>query len=170
MQRRDEIRDLYVFNQWATTRTLGATAALSDDELRRDLKNSYPSVRDTLLHIMASEWVWLTRWQGTSPAAQPAAWADFGHAQIEREWRSLQSAQLAFIDLLSEADMDRAIQYTNFRGETFTQPIWQLLRHVVNHSSYHRGQITTMLRQLGHAAVATDLVLYYRELQPLIQR
>jgi uncharacterized damage-inducible protein DinB len=118
---------------------------------------------------MASEWVWLTRWQGTSPTAQPAAWQDYGHAQIESEWRSLQSAQLSFIDRLADTDIDRAIQYTNFRGETFTQPLWQLMRHVVNHSSYHRGQITTMLRQLGHPAVATDLVLYYRQAQPILQ-
>jgi uncharacterized damage-inducible protein DinB len=169
MPRRDEIRDLFVFNQWANARTLGATAPLTEEEFGRDLKSSYPSVRETLLHIMASEWVWLMRWQGTSPTAQPAGWADYGHADIEQEWRSLQSAQLAFTDRISEGDVERAIQYTNLRGETFAQPLWQLMRHMVNHSTYHRGQITTMLRQLGHPAVATDLVLYYRQQQPTLQ-
>ena len=77
MQRRDEIRDLFVFNQWANARTLGAVAVLNEDEFHRDLKSSYPSVRETLLHIMASEWIWLTRWQGTSPTGMPPAWAEY---------------------------------------------------------------------------------------------
>jgi uncharacterized damage-inducible protein DinB len=167
MHRREEIRDLYVFNEWANTRMRETLAPLSETEFRRDLKNSYPSIRDTVLHIMGSEWVWLTRWQGTSPASQPLHWADYTRAQIESEWATIHAAQLSFIDGLSETDLDAAIAYINFRGESFAQPLWQLMRHMVNHSTYHRGQITTMLRQLGHAAVATDLVLYYRQ-QPQV--
>jgi uncharacterized damage-inducible protein DinB len=119
-------------------------------------------VRATVLHVMSSEWVWLSRWLGTSPTAMPAEWQEYTLAQIVIEWDALQAAQLAFLDKLTDRELDRMVSYRNLAGEDHTNVLWQLLRHMVNHSSYHRGQVTTMLRQLGHTPVATDLVLYYR--------
>jgi uncharacterized damage-inducible protein DinB len=104
----------------------------------------------------------LSRWLGTSPTAMPAEWQDYTLAQIVVEWDALQAAQLAFLDKLTDRELDRMVSYRNLAGEDHTNVLWQLLRHMVNHSSYHRGQVTTMLRQLGHTPVATDLVLYYR--------
>ena len=66
---------------------------------------------------------------------------------------------------LDDTELDRVVRYRNFKGEDHASPLWQLMRHMVNHSTYHRGQITTMLRQLGHEAVSTDLVVYYRQQQ-----
>ena len=170
MERRDEIRDLYLFNHWANARVRGAVATLSEDECSSDLKSSYPSVRDTMLHIMASEWVWLMRWQGTSPTGAPLSWQDYTREQIAAQWAEVEAGQLDFIERHPDPALEQLLSYTTFRGEPFTQPLWQLLRHVVNHSSYHRGQITTMLRQLGHSAVATDLVVYYRQSQPAARK
>lgn len=163
MQRSDEVRDLYAFNRWANARMRGALARLSDDEFRRDMKSSFPSVRDTVLHVMTSEWVWLARWLGTSPKSMPEEWQAYGLADIEREWDALEAAQRAFVERLSDSDLDRTVHYVNFRGESWQNELWQLLRHMVNHSTYHRGQVTTMLRQLGHDAVGNDLVLYFRQ-------
>ena len=168
MQRTAEIRDLLTFNRWANARMRAAVAQLSEEELTRDLRSSYPSVRATVLHVMASEWVWLTRWLGTSPPAMPDVWNGYSWAQIEVEWNAIETAQKAYIDNLSDQDLERVIAYRNFKGESHSNPLWQLLRHVVNHSSYHRGQITTMLRQLGRQPTATDLVLYYRQQQAAI--
>jgi uncharacterized damage-inducible protein DinB len=162
MTRSEEIRQLYAFNRWANAHMRAAVRKLSDEAFERDMKNSFPSVRDTMLHIMASEWVWLTRWLGTSPSGMPQEWKSYKLAQIEQEWDALETAQEAFVDRLSDPDLDRVVEYVNFRGETFQQPLWHLLRHMVNHSTYHRGQITTMLRQLGYDAVSTDLVVYFR--------
>jgi uncharacterized damage-inducible protein DinB len=163
MTRTAEIQDLYNFNRWANARTRAAVAMLSPEQLAQDMKSSFPSVRETMLHIMASEWVWLTRWLGSSPAAMPEAWRSYDFMQIAKEWEAIEAAQRAFLDNLSEADLDRIINYRNFRGEDHSNALWQLLRHLVNHSTYHRGQVTTMLRQLGAEAVATDLVLYFRQ-------
>jgi uncharacterized damage-inducible protein DinB len=168
MQRSDEIRDLFAFNRWANDRMRGAIAALSDEEFARDLKSSYPSIRDTMLHIMGSEWVWLMRWMDNSPSSAPAEWTTFGRPQIEVEWAAIEAAHSAYVKELTDGDLDRVVTYTNFKGETFSQPLWHLMRHMVNHSTYHRGQITTMLRQLGRDAVATDLVVYFRQHSPAI--
>ena len=162
MERIAEIRELVAFNRWANTRMLGALAQLSAEEFSRDLKSSHPSVRDTVLHVMSSEWVWLSRWLGTSPTGMPAPWRDYTLEQIVLEWDALQAAQVAFLEKLSDAELDRVVDYRNLKGEAHSNILWQLLRHMVNHSSYHRGQVTTMLRQLGHTPVATDLVVFYR--------
>ena len=162
MDRTAEIRDLFAFNRWANTRMLGALAALSAEEFSRDLKSSHPSVRDTVLHVMGSEWIWLSRWLGTSPTGMPPEWSGYTLEQIALEWDALQAAQTAFLEKLTDRELDRLVSYRNLAGEDHTNILWQLLRHMVNHSSYHRGQVTTMLRQLGHKPVATDLVVYYR--------
>jgi uncharacterized damage-inducible protein DinB len=166
MQRSDELRDLFAFNRWANARMRAAVLTLDEEEYRRDLRNSFPSVRDTWMHIMASEWVWLSRWLGTSPSAMPAEWLDFDRRQVIDEWQALEVAQLAYVGKLTDIDLDRTIPYINFAGEKYSQPLWHLMRHVVNHSTYHRGQITTMIRQLGKEGVSTDLVKYFREQEP----
>ena len=162
MSRTAELQDLYRFNGWANARIRDALTKLTAAEFSQDLKSSHPSIRDTVLHIMSSEWVWLQRWLGTSPKGMPEEWRALTFEQIQNEWAALEVAHQAFVAALSDPELDRVVDYRNLKGESFSNPLWQLLRHMVNHSTYHRGQVTTMLRQLGHAAVATDLVVYYR--------
>lgn len=162
----DEFKQLFAYNRWATERMLDAASALTAEQLTRDMGNSFPSVRDTLVHIMSAEWVWLSRWQGVSPTSMPEPWRQYDLDEVKREWAALADELRTFIGKLREPDLERTISYRNIAGEPFTTPLSQMLRHVVNHSSYHRGQITTMLRQLGAAAPATDLIVYYRTVPP----
>ena len=163
MTRLDEILELYQFNAWATRRMFEATAALSEEELARDLKSSFPSLHATLLHMVGAEWVWLTRWQGSSPAALPGGKAGLTHDQIVQWWQEIDGQRDAFLRTLGPNGIDRVISYTNFAGTHLAFPLWQMLRHLVNHTSYHRGQVMTMLRQLGKPAVGTDMILMYQE-------
>jgi uncharacterized damage-inducible protein DinB len=165
MTRIEEIRELFEFNAWATRRTFEATAVLSDDEFTRDLKNSFPSVRDTLIHIVGGEWVWLTRWKGSSPTAFPNPDAVLTHGDIVRFWNGVDAERNAWLRTLQDADLDAMVSYRSFAGLDFTFPLWQMIRHLVNHSSYHRGQVATMLRQLGHKPLSTDFILMYQERQ-----
>lgn len=158
----DELRELYDYNRWANHRILGAASALSREELERDLASSFPSVLATLVHVLAAEWVWLSRWRGHSPSALPD-WDLSSLDALRAKWDEVERDQRSFLADLDEETLMRRLPYRNTRGEPFEQPLWQLMRHVVNHSSYHRGQVVTLLRQLGSRAVATDLVLYYRE-------
>lgn len=159
-----EVHELYAYNRWANDRTLSATAPLDEDRFTRDLGSSFPSVRSTLVHILAAEWVWLSRWLGVSPKEMPRDWFDFDRPHILARWKRHELEQSEFLARLSDDDLERPLSYTNLSGKSLTVPMKHLLRHVVNHSTYHRGQITTMLRQLGVAATATDLVLYHSDL------
>jgi uncharacterized damage-inducible protein DinB len=162
MNRLDEVRELYAFNRWANDRIIAACQALPPVALGRDLQTSFGSVLGTLAHIAKAEWIWLERWNGRSPLAPPA-WNTDDAAALARHWRAVQQAQRSFLDGLTSDALDADVAYRNLEGEAFVAPLWQLMRHMVNHSTYHRGQIVTLLRQLGAQAPATDLVLYYRE-------
>jgi uncharacterized damage-inducible protein DinB len=157
----EEIRILYAYNSWANHRVLDACVPLSTAQVTQDLHSSFPSLRDTLAHIMLAEWLWLERWQGRSPAFPPSDFADL--ASIRNRWQTIEVDLTAFIHQLSAADLDRVVEYKNTKGHAFSNPMRQMLQHLVNHGTYHRGQITTMLRQLGATPLTTDLIAYYRE-------
>ncbi|MGD8495185.1 MAG: DinB family protein [Gemmatimonadales bacterium] len=161
-----EIRELFAYDRWASRRILDAVSRLTPEEFDRDLGSSHPSVRATLAHLLAANWVWLERWLGRSPSGLPDAGWDVGTLEALRaKWADVERARRAFVDGLADGDLERPLAYRNTGGEPFEQPLWQTLRHAVNHASYHRGQVVTMLRQLGAEAVSTDLVLFYREVE-----
>jgi uncharacterized damage-inducible protein DinB len=157
------IRELYSYNQWSNQRTMAAASQLKNDTFTRNLGNSFSSVRDTLAHIMGAELIWLERWNGHSPEALLDATNFPTPDALAQRWAEIQQAQKAFLKAVTYERLHANLRYTNTRGQSFAYPLWQQMVHVVNHSSYHRGQITTLLRQLGAVPIPTDLLEYYDE-------
>lgn len=155
--------DLFQYNRWANERLLNAAARLSDEEFDRDLKSSFSSVRATLAHIAAAEWVWLNRWKGLSPAGFPTDRGDRTFDDVRSFFNENWAEQQQFLATVDEAALQRIIEYRNIAGTAFSSPLLPLMRHMINHSTYHRGQAITMIRQLGHPVPGTDLVAWYRE-------
>jgi uncharacterized damage-inducible protein DinB len=161
---RADVQALIDYNYWARDRLLDAVTALSPDQFTRDLGNSFKSVRDTLAHLQAAEWVWYRRWMGESPAALPPADRFPDLASVVAAWREIEAQLRAYFEPLDDQGLTRVIEYKSVAGVAGASPLWQMLQHVVNHSTYHRGQVTTMLRQLGAAPPkAMDLIAFYRE-------
>ena len=159
----NNIRQLYDYNRWAGRRTLAVASRLANDDFIRPTGNSFSSVRDTFAHILSAEWIWLERWQGRSPKALLDS-ADFPTVQsLESKWATVERDQMQFIQALTPQRLREELAYVNLGGQRNSYPLWQQLVHVVNHSSYHRGQITTLLRQLGAEAVSTDFLVYFDE-------
>jgi uncharacterized damage-inducible protein DinB len=160
----NDFRLLYDYNTWANHRTVDCCVGLTTEQFTRDLGSSFHSVRDTLAHIYGAEWLWLERWHGRIPNALPSA-ADFPDlASLRERWTKLESNLHTFISSLTSSELERVIKYRNTEGVPFEGPLWPMLQHVVNHGSYHRGQIATLLRQLGSKAISTDLIAFHREL------
>ena len=162
----DEVRTLVDYHYWALDRLFGAVQPLTVEQFTRDMGNSFPSVRDTLVHIYAADLVWFERWQGRSPRAltDPSGFHDL--SAVRAAWSDLERRYRAFVDQLGESGIDASYQYTLLNGQPSSGVFWQMLQHVVNHGSYHRGQLTTMLRQLGAAPPKQmDLIAFYRERQ-----
>jgi uncharacterized damage-inducible protein DinB len=154
---------LYDYNAWANHRTLDSCAALSDAQFVQDLGSSFPSVRDTIVHLMLVEWIWLERWQGRSPNVWPPN-TDFPNlAAVRARWAEIERDLLAYIAALKPEDISRVLHHKTTVGVPQAAPMWQMLQHVVNHATYHRGQVATLLRQLHAKAEGTDVILYYRE-------
>ncbi|MGH9740186.1 MAG: DinB family protein [Candidatus Acidiferrales bacterium] len=159
----EDVRLLYHFNAWANNRTLDACAALAPEQLTRDLGSSFKSVRDTMAHIYGAQWVWLERWHGRVPTGLPSA-ADFPDLEtLRRRFAEIDRNLVDYVASLTGDDLQRAVSYKTTAGSPQAQPLWQMLQHVANHGTYHRGQIATMLRQLGTKASSTDLIGFYRE-------
>jgi uncharacterized damage-inducible protein DinB len=160
------IQELYRYNRWANGRMFDAVSSLTPEECTKDLGSSYPSVRDTLLHIIWAEWIWLQRWKGRSPQSVFQA-ADFPHWEaLQARWSDVEIEQRAFLEAITGERLLAVVRYLNLQGETWQYPLWRTMYHVVNHSSYHRGQLTTMLRQLAAPAVPTDFLVFHDELEP----
>lgn len=159
----ESIRELFAYHRWANGRVLDAVAALEPHALTKDLGSSFPSVLDTLVHMLVADWAWLSRWHGTSPTAMPPDWNVSNFEALRARWSEIEAEQQAFVAALAEEDLRRPIAYRNTKGDPFVNTLDQMLRHVVNHASYHRGQVTTLLRQLGAEPVSTDLIGFYRQ-------
>jgi uncharacterized damage-inducible protein DinB len=157
------ITQLYAYNSWADQRILGASARLTGDLFLRPMGNSFSSVRDTLTHILAAEWIWLERWNGRFPTTMldPADFPDV--ESLKSRWKTVARDYQGFISRLRAERLGQNLAYFNRAGQRYSYLLWQQMVHVVNHSSYHRGQVTTLLRQLGAEAVSTDFLAYYDE-------
>jgi uncharacterized damage-inducible protein DinB len=158
----DEARELFAYCEWANDRVFASAEALTPEQLRESVASSFPSVRGTLGHIVGTEWIWLRRWRGESPAAAPDWVAESSLRELRGHLAKVQSEREAHLAGLTNDDLDRVVEYRTLSGQACADPLAGLLRHVVNHSTYHRGQVATQLRQLGVVPPTTDLVAYLR--------
>ena len=157
---KNDITYLNEYNKWANARMLDVASKLSPEQFTADLQSSHRSVRDTLAHTLAAEWIWLERWKGTSPKALLTA-TDFPTPEsLRARWGQVERDYTEFFSGLSDEALDRVIGYTNTRGEQWEYALGSMIQHLMNHSTYHRGQVTTMLRQLGAEVTPVDLLVF----------
>jgi uncharacterized damage-inducible protein DinB len=159
-----DLARLLDYHYWARDRMLDAVRPVTAEQFSRDMGNSFKSLHHTILHTYSAEWVWHERWQGQSPTSplNPDDYPDL--ASIESAWKTLESQVRSLLSSLGETGLVREFQYRLFNGTEGKAVFWQMLQHVINHASYHRGQVTTLLRQLGAAPPKSeDLIAYYRE-------
>jgi uncharacterized damage-inducible protein DinB len=153
------------FMQWADDTVLAALSQAPPDRVGHDLGSSFKSILGTLNHVYLAEWVWLRRVQG-QPGARIAdieSPADLG--ALGQAWPALHQMWIDWSRALSSEDWQKPLLNRNPQGVEFKLPHWQIVLHLVNHGSYHRGQVATMLRQSGIVPPGTDLVTFYRARQ-----
>jgi uncharacterized damage-inducible protein DinB len=157
---KEDIDQLYKYNRWANDAILKTVTTLNAYQFNQKLGGSFPSVRETLVHIMGAEWIWLKRWKGISPPALLNE-AEFPHLDsIKNKWREVEGEQTDFVGQVPDASLKQPFRYKNLKGEAFEYPLGRVMQHLVNHGTYHRGQVTNFLRQLGAKPVSTDFIVY----------
>jgi len=166
----DDIQVLYEFDRWANNRVLHAASALSVEELTRDLGGSFPSVRDTLVHIISGEWGWLTIWKepSLSPDFVTDLWTRINSlfnpsefpdlAAVQAKWAEVEREQIDFVNRVTNESLQRMLPVRETQIS-----LAHLMQHLANHSTYHRGQISLMMRQLSAEPLATDFAMFLME-------
>lgn len=158
-----EIRLLNAFNAWATNRIFDAVAHLPEEEYTRDMKSSHGSIHNTLTHMVAAEKIWISRWQGISTATVLTAEDLPTLGALRSFWEQVGYDTAKFLGMMSDKRLQETFAMKTSKGDTYTHLYWQAFQHVVDHSTYHRGQIVTMMRQLGAVPPNTGLITFYRE-------
>jgi uncharacterized damage-inducible protein DinB len=151
------------YTQWASQRLLDVAAELTPDELNRDFGTSEHSVLGTLVHIFGADRIWLWRLTGgTNPGF--ISDADRSLAVLQSDWPAVLERWRLWAANLTDEAADAMLDYKDMKGNPYRQPIWQLVLHVVNHGTHHRGQVSGFLRAMGRTPPPLDLVFFYRQL------
>jgi uncharacterized damage-inducible protein DinB len=158
-----DLQTLLDYHYWARDRLLEAIDPLTQEQFNKAMGSSFTSIRETVVHVYAAEVAWYSRWQGVSPSALMTSESLPDVASIRSAWAEQEKNMRRFIESLGESGVGKVFDYKNLMQQPNTAPFWQMLQHVVNHASYHRGQVTTMLRQMSAAAgKSMDMIAFYR--------
>lgn len=174
-----DIRDLYAYNLWANHRMFSTVEKLSDQQFTSVIQSSFPSIQESVMHILGAEWIWLMRWKGTSPRTAGPSTPSTPKTLMQEHGvavetlstvsglrslaDSIEQERQEFLRTLTDDTLHARLHYNGTDGKEFSMPLVPLLQHVVNHGTYHRGQVTTLLRQVGAETVSLDLLFFYRE-------
>lgn len=137
------------YNLWANQRLINVLKQLKETQLNQDIASSFPSLRLTLLHIWDAELIWLGRLKGESMTEFPSKKFT---GTIDDIYKGLEntSTELAnFAKNQAPEFFDKMCSYATTTGQNHQQSIGEIILHIVNHGSYHRGQVITMARQIG---------------------
>jgi len=150
------------YNLWAHNRVVDFLRKLKPGEPDQEITSSFSSIRKTVFHVYGAQVLWLRRLEGTSPAAFPAYDSLDFNATLDGLLET--SAKLFNLaECSTEESLQKPVTYKNLAGQQYTNPVSEILMHVINHGSYHRGQILTMLRQLGYTELFdSDYIVYTR--------
>jgi uncharacterized damage-inducible protein DinB len=147
------------YSAWASRKLVDAVLVLPDGVVEKPVGISHGSLLGTLAHILWADWLWFTR--VVEPMEQPGSTRE----ALETIWPGLQDRWVAWAERASDAEMQRVVEYKSILdGRMARTPAWQIVLHVVNHATLHRGQVMGMLRQMEIAPPQTDLMIFYREL------
>lgn len=152
------------YNLWANQRLTDLVSNLTDEQLHREIVSSFPGIYKTLLHLWDVEDIWwkrlknsdITEWQSITYSGSVMDLSKNLLLQ-SKQWKE-------WIDISTEEGLNNTFNYTNRKNNKFTQPITEMLLHLFNHQTYHRGQLITMLRQEGFTSIPnSDMISFLRK-------
>jgi uncharacterized damage-inducible protein DinB len=147
------------YSEWASRKLLEYALTLPEERTSTPIPNSHGGILKTFQHTYYADRVWFCRVLDP-PVPQvfedPAPGPSLKELD-ERWWKLLDN----FIATVKARDPHSVISYKNLKGEAYSRELWQIVLHLANHGTYHRGQIASMMRQLGFQPPSTDLIYYY---------
>lgn len=161
---KDDVLLLYEYNYWANKHVLDAAARVGREQLIAPAALSHGSLHNTLVHILATEWVWRMRCQeGISPSALLSERELPTLEALRSRWQEEEHTMRSFLAGLSDEALAGTVRYTTTRGVPYENVLWHLLVHVVNHGTQFRGEAGVLLAEYGHSPGDLDLIAFLRE-------
>ncbi|MBM3811518.1 MAG: DUF664 domain-containing protein [Acidimicrobiia bacterium] len=158
----EQLKQHFQYSAWASARLVEMAEGLPEADLNRDFGTADKSVLGTLVHVFAADRIWIHRVRGT-PRASFIDPRDHDLSVLKKEWPEVHAAWQELLTAETDASVQRNIPYKSLKGDPFETPLWQIVMHVVNHGSHHRGQVSGMLRSMGHTPPVLDLIQFYRQ-------
>ncbi len=160
------ITSLYKYNYWANHCLLDKADELDPELWVAPAEVSFGSLRDTLVHVLYTEWVWRQRIQeGNSPTGFFPG-AEFPTVQALRQfWQQEEQLMRKYLGGLLPEDYPKVVRYKNTKGVDYSNPLWQILLHVVNHGTQFRSEAGVLLTQYGHSPGDVDYINYLRMIE-----
>ena len=155
--------ELAEYTVWANNTVCDWLGKISDEQWKQFVESSFPSIYETVLHVAASDKVWVQRLNKATQFDNLTETFNGSNNELIQVWKNGTQDFKQFIEDLPEEKLDEKLAFKNMKGIPHNQPYWQLFAHIVNHSTYHRGQLVTMLRQVGYTDLgSTDMTTYFR--------
>ena len=156
----ETIRSLYSYDQWVNERLLSDALRLPEEQRRQSFGASFDTIHGTLAHILGAQINWLSRWRGVTPD-RPIGGDDFASlSEVRSRWQEHRTNLDEFLNGLTAERLQAPLRYSNYAGNSYELPLWQLMMQVVNHGTHHRAELADMLTRSGHAPQPTDLIRY----------
>ena len=152
------------YNLWANSNLFSfVEKEVSDKDLDKVIPSSFPSLRKTIFHIWDAEYIWYRRLEGESLREWPSKNFTGSFSEARDKISKLDKLFIEYIEASDAEKLSIPISYVNTEGKSFTNPVWEAIHHIMNHSTYHRGQVVTLLRQLNVNEIpATDFIAFTR--------
>lgn len=156
-----DLTTLYDYSYWANQKFFAVIQQLPPDAFTQHVAGSYGSLRNTLVHMLSTEWGWLSRCGGPARPARlvPSDYPDA--ASLINAWATVEGYVRTFLTALTDADLSRTVEYVGTAPRAL--PLGELMHHAANHAVHHRGQVALLLRMLGYTPGNVDLLFYYAE-------
>ena len=157
------LREMCEYLRWADQQSLVASRSVRDDEYYKDQHMSAGSLHKQLVHCMAVQWLWLCRFRGESPERLEDEREHPTRMSVEQRWPLVHSALVDFVGRQSQSALNANVTYHDTRGESHTIPLRDMILNLIDHGSYHRGQINTMIKRAGGTPFAINYRIYAME-------
>lgn len=157
------LRDkLFAYHKWATQEILSHIESFGDDIYRKEGSSSFSSIRETISHVITVEKLWLLRMTGIEKPPAETFQVE-SPAEAKEAFMLLHAEMELYFSSLSDSQWQEVMKFTNLKGKSFEEAREEMLFTFINHASYHRGQITSLLRQFGKPGIAVDYIYFPKE-------
>ncbi|WP_341960416.1 DinB family protein [Planococcus maritimus] len=153
---------MFAYHQWASQKVLELVQDCGEEYYTKEGLNSFPSIRETIRHVIGVEKLWFQRINGVKSP-------EFTQFDVETVDQAKQAIMLLHAEMelyfatLSEESWQEELDYRNMKGQEFHHSREEMLFTLVNHASYHRGQITSFLRQFGKVGIPLDYIYFQKQ-------